>query len=171
MSEIKFGERIRAVRKKAGCNQKEFGELLDIPQSTLSAYETDRMQPTVAALISIATTFNVSLDWLCGIEGSKENAFRLGLSDKSLRMLTRLKRNDDSRLHIISLLLEQADDDIEKDELGEKCMCSVLTAICCYLERYRTVDDFILDLASRSDESAISSIRSALYRLIISEVT
>ncbi len=68
MSEIRFGERIRTVRKNAGCSQKEFCSLLDIPQSTLSAYETDRMQPTVASLVNIATKFNVSLDWLCGIE-------------------------------------------------------------------------------------------------------
>lgn len=70
MSAIKFGKRIRIVRKNAGCSQKEFCALLDIPQSTLSAYETDRMQPTVMSLINIATKFNVSLDWLCGIEKS-----------------------------------------------------------------------------------------------------
>lgn len=68
MSELKFGDRIRDVRKNAGCSQKEFCTVLDIPQSTLSAYETDRMQPTVASLVNIATKFNVSLDWLCGIE-------------------------------------------------------------------------------------------------------
>ena len=68
MSDLKFGERIRKVRKNAGCSQKEFCSMLDIPQSTLSAYETDRMQPTIASLVNIATKFNVSLDWLCGIE-------------------------------------------------------------------------------------------------------
>lgn len=72
MSEIKFGERIREVRKNAGCSQKEFCAMLDIPQSTLSAYETDRMQPTVVSLVNIATTFNVSLDWLCDIEKNSE---------------------------------------------------------------------------------------------------
>lgn len=70
MSEVRFGERIRTIRKNAGCSQKEFCSVLDIPQSTLSAYETDRMQPTVATLINIATKFNVSMDWLCGIEKS-----------------------------------------------------------------------------------------------------
>lgn len=70
MSEVKFGERIRTIRKNAGCSQKEFCSVLDIPQSTLSAYETDRMQPTVATLINIATKYNVSMDWLCGIEKS-----------------------------------------------------------------------------------------------------
>lgn len=71
MSELKFGKRIREVRKNAGCTQKVFCELLNIPQSTLSAYETDRMQPTVVSLVNIAETFNVSLDWLCGIEQTK----------------------------------------------------------------------------------------------------
>lgn len=65
---IQFGERIRLIRKKAKCSQKEFGSMLNIPQSMLSAYETDRMQPTVASLVNIATKFNVSLDWLCGID-------------------------------------------------------------------------------------------------------
>ena len=73
MSELKFGKRIRAVRKNAGCSQNEFCETLDIPQSTLSAYETDRMQPTVASLVNIATRFNVSLDWLCGIDLTDED--------------------------------------------------------------------------------------------------
>ena len=78
MSEIKFGERIRIVRKNAGCSQKEFCAMLDIPQSTLSAYETDRMQPTVVSLVNIATKFNVSLDWLCGIEKNAPNFGTIG---------------------------------------------------------------------------------------------
>lgn len=73
MSEIKFGKRIREVRENAGYNQKEFGSLLNIKQSTLSAYETDRMQPTISALVKIAEMFNVSLDWLCGIEKKVES--------------------------------------------------------------------------------------------------
>lgn len=76
--ELKFGERIREVRKNAGCSQKEFCTVLDIPQSTLSAYETDRMQPTVASLVNIATKFNVSLDWLCGIEKTAPNFGTMG---------------------------------------------------------------------------------------------
>ena len=63
-----FGERIQIIRKNAGCSQKKFGLELNIPQTTLSAYETDRMQPTVAALINIATKYDVSMDWLCGLE-------------------------------------------------------------------------------------------------------
>lgn len=77
MSEIKFGKRIREVRENAGYNQKEFGSLLNIKQSTLSAYETDRMQPTISALVKIAEMFDVSLDWLCGIEKKVESNDRV----------------------------------------------------------------------------------------------
>ncbi len=68
MSENSIGERIRIIRMKAGCSQKEFCSILDIPQSTLSSYETDKLQPTVATLISIAKKYHVSMDWLCGTE-------------------------------------------------------------------------------------------------------
>lgn len=68
MNNLQFGKRIRTVRENLGYNQIEFCSLLNIPQSTLSAYETDRMQPTVASLMNIATKFNVSMDWLFGFE-------------------------------------------------------------------------------------------------------
>lgn len=76
---LKFGKRIREVRENAGLNQKEFCAALEIPQSTLSAYETDRMQPTIASLVNIATKFNISLDWLCGIENARNDG---GTTDK-----------------------------------------------------------------------------------------
>ena len=72
MTGLGLGKRIREVREKTGLNQKEFCAELGIPQSTLSAYETDRMQPTVASLVNIAEKFNVSLDWLCGLEGANK---------------------------------------------------------------------------------------------------
>lgn len=68
MNNLQFGKRIRTVRENLGYNQIEFCSLLNIPQSTLSAYENDRMQPTVATLQNIAANFNVSMDWLFGFE-------------------------------------------------------------------------------------------------------
>ncbi len=63
-----IGERIQQLRKNAGYSQKEFSELLNIPQSTLSSYETNKNKPTLKALIDLSEKLNVSLDWLCGIE-------------------------------------------------------------------------------------------------------
>lgn len=74
-NQLKLGKRIRAVREFGGYTQKEFCALFDMAQSTLSAYETDKMQPTLSALINIAKKFNVSLDWLCGIDIDNGTAF------------------------------------------------------------------------------------------------
>ena len=95
---LKFGERIRAVRKSVGKNQKEFSALLDIPQSTLSAYETDAMQPAIFNLVKIAKTFNVSMDWLCGLEKPQENnsldGKSIGLRIRALRIERGLTQTD-----------------------------------------------------------------------------
>ena len=62
-----FGERLKNLRtvimKKT---QKEFSEFMNIPQPTLSAYESGRNKPTVDVVITIAEKCNVSIDWLCG---------------------------------------------------------------------------------------------------------
>lgn len=78
---LKLGKRIREVRENAGLNQKQFCAALEIPQSTLSAYETDKMQPTIVSLVNIATKFSVSLDWLCGIENCVTGDTEAGLSE------------------------------------------------------------------------------------------
>ena len=100
MSEIKFGERIREVRKNSGYTQKEFGALLDIPQTTLSAYETDRMQPTIASLVTIAAKFDVSLDWLCGIETKIPGDLSAALIDaeKSLQELETRRKSENREM-------------------------------------------------------------------------
>ena len=100
---MKLGKRIRTVRQNAGYSQKEFGALLGIPQATLSAYETDRMQPTISSLIRIAKKFNVSLDWLCGIKKSEDTSANLNAVlteaeeylNEFLRKLAKVRERDD----------------------------------------------------------------------------
>lgn len=103
---MKFGKRIRAVRKNAGYTQNDFCSLLDIPQSTLSAYETDRMQPTVSSLVKIATKFNVSLDWLCGIKKPNDTSLELNtvLTEAEEFLMELEKRREREKSEIEKLL-------------------------------------------------------------------
>lgn len=117
MAETKFGKRIRSIRQNAECSQKEFCAVLDIPQSTLSAYETDRMQPTVSTLINIATKFNVSMDWLCGIDktngGKYIDSKSIGLRIRTLRLERNLTQTDFAKMIFKSLRT------VQKYENGE----------------------------------------------------
>lgn len=61
-----FGGRLQFLRSRTLYNQREFAQFLGIPQSSLSAYENNRVAPTVRVLKIIAERCHVSLDWLCG---------------------------------------------------------------------------------------------------------
>jgi transcriptional regulator with XRE-family HTH domain len=64
-----FGERLRQLRTQdLHLSQKEFSDIIGIPQSTLSSYESGKIKPTIDVVISISQTFSVSIDWLCGRE-------------------------------------------------------------------------------------------------------
>lgn len=67
MMENVFCKNLRILRAMMGFTQKEFAELLDIPQPSVSAYENNRNSPTMEVLINIAQKCNVSIDWLCGL--------------------------------------------------------------------------------------------------------
>ena len=59
-----IGQRLKSLRSLN--KQGEFAKFLEIPQPTLSAYERDKIKPTMDALINIADKCDVTLDWLCG---------------------------------------------------------------------------------------------------------
>lgn len=61
-----FSKRLRLLRLSKEKSQKEFSDLVGIPQPTMSAYETGRNKPTIDALMTIAEKCEVSIDWLCG---------------------------------------------------------------------------------------------------------
>lgn len=65
-----FGNRLRLLRNTLDMTQKEFAEHLSIPQPSLSSYENGKNSPTIDVVMQIAAKCNISLDWLCGRDGS-----------------------------------------------------------------------------------------------------
>ena len=47
------GSLLRSVRQRCGMTQQEFAELTQLTQSTVSAYETGRRQPTIPMLLGM----------------------------------------------------------------------------------------------------------------------
>lgn len=62
-----LSDRLKEVRQNAKLNQKAFANIINTNQSTLSAYENGDRTPPIETLIMISKAFNVSLDWLCGL--------------------------------------------------------------------------------------------------------
>jgi len=76
--------RIAALRREAGLNQKELGQKLGVGQTTVSAWEIGRNEPDNAALNRMAQLFHVSIGYLTGYE---EDNGRRGLSEDEYRRL------------------------------------------------------------------------------------
>lgn len=74
--------RIAALRREAGLNQKELGQKLGVGQTTVSAWEIGRNEPDNAALNRMAQLFHVSIGYLTGYE---EDNGRRGLSEPEYR--------------------------------------------------------------------------------------
>lgn len=65
---LNFGNRLRALRQAKGWTQEELATRLGLTKSVVSAYETSLRYPSYDILIRITSIFNVTSDYLLGIE-------------------------------------------------------------------------------------------------------
>lgn len=62
-----IGERLIDLRKDAGLTQDELAKILNINKHSISSYEREKSEPPDSIKIAIAEYFNVSVDYLLGI--------------------------------------------------------------------------------------------------------
>lgn len=65
---IQFCERMQQLRKEKGLKQLELANILNTTQRRISYMEKGVVEPDLATLISIASYFEVSTDYLLGIK-------------------------------------------------------------------------------------------------------
>ena len=63
-----FQEKLKELRKEQGLMQKSIAEILQTTNSSISDWECGRSQPDLATLVKIAVFFDVSVDYLLGLE-------------------------------------------------------------------------------------------------------
>jgi transcriptional regulator, XRE len=61
---LKFGDKIKALRKQKGITQAQLKNELHVSLSTIGMYETNKIQPSPDMLNAIAKYFEISLDEL-----------------------------------------------------------------------------------------------------------
>lgn len=69
-----IGGRLRSLREKHNLGQKEIADILNISDSGYSCYENNLRIPTTKNLIKLAKYYNVSTDYILGIEQKCLNA-------------------------------------------------------------------------------------------------
>lgn len=63
-----YGQRIKEIRQEKGLTQSQLAEMLSTTQSTIGKYEREEIQLAVDTIIKICKVFEVSADYLLGLE-------------------------------------------------------------------------------------------------------
>ena len=83
---VDFGRKLKELRIQAGLTQKQLAERVKVTKSVISYYELQERYPSPEMLIKLANIFNVSTDFLLGIE--KQQTLDIsGLDEEDMRLL------------------------------------------------------------------------------------
>lgn len=63
-----FLRRLREARKKAGMSGQMVAVMLNTTQTVISRYELGERIPKIDRVMELAALYDVSMDWLCGME-------------------------------------------------------------------------------------------------------
>ena len=93
---VDFGNVLKTLRLKENMTQAQLAQKLGLTKSVISAYETGLRLPSYDILIPIAKIYNVSTDYLLGLEHKQEIDLS-GLSqeeiDALLNLIKAMKQN------------------------------------------------------------------------------
>ncbi len=139
-----FGERLKEIRNANNMSQNELANYLDITPSSLSYYENGVRNPPITILPKLVERFNVSVNWLLGINENQT---------------INLRTYADMIRHIIPLLessvwyiwLNDLPFDTDQQALGLGTFSN-------------TILDFLLDYKKISELTAKSSVPEDLFR-------
>lgn len=80
---VELSNKLKALRKRNNYTQEYLSRQLGVTKSVISAYEKGIRMPSYDILVHIAEIFNVSTDYLLGLE--KKNIIDLsGLTDREI---------------------------------------------------------------------------------------
>ncbi len=69
----RFSSRLKALRNEQGFSQENLAKVLDVDSSTIAKYEGGMMFPKMSKVLTLAQTFNVSIDYLLGRSSARNN--------------------------------------------------------------------------------------------------
>lgn len=69
---VDFGNVLKTLRLKENMTQAQLAQKLGVTKSVISAYETGLRLPSYDILIHISKIFNVTTDYLLGLENKRE---------------------------------------------------------------------------------------------------
>jgi transcriptional regulator with XRE-family HTH domain len=63
-----FGKNLRLLRESAGIGQVKLAADLGVSKGIISLWENNKREPTLSYLVALANYFDVTIDYLVGLE-------------------------------------------------------------------------------------------------------
>ena len=86
---LNLGEKIKSLRKEKNLTQEQLAKRLWVTKSSVSSYESGLKYPSLDTLIKLAYIFNVSTDYLLGVN-KKILLDITGLTDSQINILNNI---------------------------------------------------------------------------------
>ena len=102
-TDMALGERIRQLRAERGWSQDELAAQVGSDARGISRYETGRITPGLDALLRIAETFNVSLDYLA-VDGAPRRPFRVDAPGHAEHLAQAAELTPEDRTALLNIL-------------------------------------------------------------------
>lgn len=99
-----IGQTIRDLRKEKRVSQTELAKIVGVSQTTVTAWETGKAEPSSSAVSNLADYFNVTTDYLLGRPEKKEKQ-NVELTDDDIIMTYQGKELSDEDREIIKRLM------------------------------------------------------------------
>ena len=95
-----FGLLLKQLRIKKGYSQKQVAERIHRSRTSISQYESNEKLPPLPVLVDLASLFNVSLDYLVGLE-KKKHVLVDDFTERQITVMETLAEEfrDKSQLH------------------------------------------------------------------------
>jgi len=87
---VDFGNTLKSLRTNYQLTQAQLAQKLGLTKSVISAYETGLRMPSYDVLVQIAKVFNVTTDYLLGLDTTHPEIDLSGLSHEEIDALIAL---------------------------------------------------------------------------------
>lgn len=100
-----IGQTIRDLRKEKRVSQTELAKIVGVSQTTVTAWETGKAEPSSSAVSNLADYFSVTTDYLLGRPEKKKEKQNVELTDDDIIMTYQGKELSDEDREIIKRLM------------------------------------------------------------------
>jgi len=97
--------RIRMLREERGWTQAQLGEMLNVKDSAISKYETEKIPLTADTLKRLSEIFDVSVDYILGLSPARKPC---GTSHAKPKILEAIASKDTDLLETMESLSDEA---------------------------------------------------------------